>query len=355
MASALVMAFIAIIYIIQAFKIPTGSMEESLKVGDFLLGLKFIYGSPLAPFTYKKLPAITNPKPGDVVIFEYPGTDMKDYIKRCVAGPGQTIQIDETRVIVDGKEIKLAPHGKYDQAGISSFTPTDIIHFKPLRIPAKGDTIYPNSLEIREFLFLKNLISQENPGVGSRFKRFLYSTPVLSWFFAPGKPVPPDRVQMRLQLYVDGEPASNKFFSYEDEYKTPKTGSLNNICNDPDFNLMDQWPQLKIRIEQVTQLAHDMFPGTTIMINPLLYLDNKPVTRYIVKYDNYFMMGDNRDNSMDSRFWGYVNRNFIKAKAFILYFSLNKETPFILLPLKIRWNRIGKLIRSWDGLDHDKK
>jgi hypothetical protein len=54
---------------------------------------------------------------------------------------------------------------------------------------------------------------------------------------------------------------------------------------------------------------------------------------------------------MDSRYWGYVNRNFVKAKAFILYFSLNKETPYLLLPLKIRWNRIGKLIRGWDGLE----
>ena len=71
----------------------------------------------------------------------------------------------------------------------------------------------------------------------------------------------------------------------------------------------------------------------------------------IVKHDNYFMMGDNRDNSMDSRFWGYLNANFIKAKAFILYFSLDKKTPYWLLPLKIRWNRIGKLIRAWDGME----
>ena len=66
-----------------------------------------------------------------------------------------------------------------------------------------------------------------------------------------------------------------------------------------------------------------------------------------MKYDNYFMMGDNRDNSLDSRYWGYLNHNFIKAKAFILYFSLNKEIPLWQLPLKIRWERIGKLIRVW--------
>jgi signal peptidase I len=78
-------------------------------------------------------------------------------------------------------------------------------------------------------------------------------------------------------------------------------------------------------------------------------MNGKPVTEYIVKYDNYFMMGDNRDNSADSRYWGYLNRNFVKAKAFILYFSLDENVPVWKLPLKIRWNRIGKLIRSWDG------
>ena len=69
----------------------------------------------------------------------------------------------------------------------------------------------------------------------------------------------------------------------------------------------------------------------------------------MVQNDNYFMMGDNRDNSADSRYWGCLNRNFIKAKALILYFSLDKETAWALLPLKIRWSRIGKLIRSWRG------
>ena len=78
-------------------------------------------------------------------------------------------------------------------------------------------------------------------------------------------------------------------------------------------------------------------------------MDDKPVHTYVTKYDSYFMMGDNRDNSTDSRYWGFLNRNFIKAKAFILYFSLDNETPLWELPLKIRWNRIGKLIRSWDG------
>ena len=67
-----VLALIVIQYVIQAFQIPSGSMEDSLKTGDFLLGLKFTYGSPI-PFSYQKFPGYAEPKHGEVVIFRYPG------------------------------------------------------------------------------------------------------------------------------------------------------------------------------------------------------------------------------------------------------------------------------------------
>ena len=66
------LALVVIQYVIQAFQIPSGSMEDSLHTGDFLLGLKFTYGSPI-PFTNQKFPGYAEPKPGDVVIFRYPG------------------------------------------------------------------------------------------------------------------------------------------------------------------------------------------------------------------------------------------------------------------------------------------
>jgi signal peptidase I len=61
------------------------------------------------------------------------------------------------------------------------------------------------------------------------------------------------------------------------------------------------------------------------------------------------MMGDNRDNSLDSRYWGFVNRSWINAQALIIYFSYDPETPLWQLPVKIRWNRIGTLIRHTQG------
>lgn len=314
MTSALVMAFIAIVYVIQAFKIPTGSMENSLLVGDFLLGLKFIYGAPVIPFTYLKFPGITTPQPGDVVIFKYPGTDRKDYIKRCVAGPGQTIEIEGTRVLVDNKEIVLPPRGIYSADG--NRDPL-ISSFKKLRIPAKGDTIIPSKLEVREFLFLKHLVRQENPR---------------------------KKVSVKYQLYINGEYANHHQFPTHLQYG--QKISFDQIK----FNVIDRWTDLDIIIKD----AKANNPDKETEVRMLLYLNDKLIESYIVKHDNYFMMGDNRDNSLDSRYWGCVNKKFVKAKAFITYFSLNNQ-PYYLLPLKIRWNRIGKLIRRWDGLEDVKK
>jgi signal peptidase I len=411
MVSAFLMAFVFIVYIIQAFKIPTGSMENSLLAGDFLLGLKFIYGSPVLPFSYAKFPGVTRPKPGDVVIFKYPGTDAKDYIKRCVAGPGQTIEVKQKKVYVDNKLLKMPPNGKYYTNGIllrrdGSFL-QGIINFNKLRIPAKGDTLYPESMTIREFLFCKHLIHQENPELS--FSARVMNTPVFRSIFPykPGK----ERIKMKFSVYIN------------DEFKTN--------LNIP--SLIDNWIDLddiigyNIRILQRKYSTIDTTNDSLSISVPdikvinSVYLDGKRVGKYVVKHDNYFMMGDNRDNSADSRYWGYLNRNFVKAKAFILYFSwaknyehsngeeklFSKSTykyrdgsiatnndspeklriaftelqpqqkqsrrklswnyrgelnvgrtrsiPAFFLPLKIRWNRIGKLIRGCDGLGKEEK
>jgi len=164
MGSALIMALIAIVYVIQAFKIPTGSMENSLLVGDFLLGLKFVYGAPFIPYSRElginqRLPAVQKPKPGDVVIFKYPGNDSKDYIKRCIAGPGSTVELRDTVCIVDGNVLQLPPKGRF----IPTLRNPDTKFYKPLYIPKKGDSFKPSELELREFLFLKHLVHQENP------------------------------------------------------------------------------------------------------------------------------------------------------------------------------------------------
>ena len=99
-------------FVVQAFSIPTGSMENTLLVGDFLLANKFIYGARI-PFTDVRLPGFSNPEPGDIVIFEYPRDPNRDFIKRVVAGPGQEVEIRDKILYVDGKRTVDPPLSKY--------------------------------------------------------------------------------------------------------------------------------------------------------------------------------------------------------------------------------------------------
>lgn len=99
-------------FVVQAFSIPTGSMENTLLIGDFLLANKIVYGARI-PFTDARLPGFRNPEPGDIVIFEYPKNPERDFIKRVVAGPGQEVEIRDKILYVDGKRTVDPPLSKY--------------------------------------------------------------------------------------------------------------------------------------------------------------------------------------------------------------------------------------------------
>src|SRR6266496_1175819 len=91
-------------FVIQAFRIPSESMLDTLLVGDFLFVNKFEYG-PKIPFTHIRFPGIRKPKTGDVIVFQYPQDPSKDYIKRCIATGGQTVEIRDKKVFVDGRAL----------------------------------------------------------------------------------------------------------------------------------------------------------------------------------------------------------------------------------------------------------
>jgi signal peptidase I len=186
---AILIAFLIRTFIVQAFKIPSGSMKPTLLIGDHILVNKFIYGVKI-PFIRKNLISISEPKRGDVIVFIYPEDRSKDFIKRVIGVGGDTIEIRNKKI------------------------------------------------------FLNGLPFQDTHGV-----------------------------------YVD------------------------------DF----------------------IIPGT---IQPR---DNfGPMT---VPKDAVFTMGDNRDQSYDSRFWGVVDLKDVLGKAFIMYWSWNREDH------NVRWSRLGRLVR----------
>jgi signal peptidase I len=92
-------------FVIQAFRIPSESMRDTLLVGDFLFVNKFEYG-PKIPFTHIRLPGLRAPKTGDVIVFQFPQDPSKDFIKRCIGTGGHTLEIREKQLILDGKQMK---------------------------------------------------------------------------------------------------------------------------------------------------------------------------------------------------------------------------------------------------------
>lgn len=105
---AILLALVIRTFIVQAFKIPSGSMEDTLAIGDHILVSKFIYGSKI-PFTDSRILKFRDPRQGDVIVFEYPEDPSKDFIKRVVGLPGDTVEVKDKKVYVNGKHY-VNPH-----------------------------------------------------------------------------------------------------------------------------------------------------------------------------------------------------------------------------------------------------
>jgi signal peptidase I len=114
-AEAFIIAFVIALFIrtflVQAFKIPSSSMEPTLLVGDHILVSKFIYGIRI-PYVGKKFLTFHKPKRGDVIVFIYPEDPKKDFIKRVIATGGEEVRIEDREIFINGKPIE-DPWGVY--------------------------------------------------------------------------------------------------------------------------------------------------------------------------------------------------------------------------------------------------
>jgi len=114
-AIAILLALVIRSLVVQAFTIPSGSMMDTLLVGDYILVNKFLFG-PELPLTDWRLPGIRDPQRGDIIVFRYPQDEKRDFIKRIVATGGERVQIRGHQVIVNGQPLR-EPYTKFADSG----------------------------------------------------------------------------------------------------------------------------------------------------------------------------------------------------------------------------------------------
>jgi len=323
-------------FIVEAYRIPTGSMETTLKVGDFLLVNKFIYDlkTPTSiPFTNVRLPhfslgGMRSPLKGDIIVFEYPGDrdeihhdEVVQYIKRCVGVPGDTVEVRDKMLYVNGVEFMHPPgmHFRIDLPELSSSG----IHL--IDSGGKG-----GSVPLGEG-FGHQLVNVE--GKNSEGSNNPYPDVSAEEYF---------RQPSKFRLNVESkDEADMRIFPQgamwnHDNYgplRVPKKGDVVTL----DADGYRKW-HILIRRE-----------GHTIdLVRNQVIVDGKPATSYALERNYYFMMGDNRDNSEDSRFWGFVPEDNIVGQAMVVYWSWDPSIPFSQLFKLIgttRWSRIFHLIK----------
>ena len=153
---AIILAIFIRTFVVQAFKIPSGSMEPTLLIGDHILVNKFIYGIKI-PFLRKTLIPVSKPKHDDVIVFIYPVDKSKDFIKRVIGLPGDTIEIFDRKILINGNHYKDS-YGYYSNRKKDSFHSPGVNHYGPIHVPENhlfvmGDNRY-NSYDSRFWGFV---------------------------------------------------------------------------------------------------------------------------------------------------------------------------------------------------------
>ncbi|MBI1804147.1 MAG: signal peptidase I [Ignavibacteriae bacterium] len=260
-------------FVLASFEVPTGSMENEIMTGDFLLVNKFVFGGTTPrtiPFTNTmipsfKLPAIWNVERGDIIVFVFPGmreevepAEFAYYLKRCMAVSGDTLRIIDRVVYINGQ---------------------------PVPVP-------------RNIKFNSTIVK------------------------------PPDYIDQR--IFPKGAPFN------EDNYGpivVPKKGEIIKLTP-ANF---ERW---EIFIKREGHVAE--------MNDGKIYIDGNVSDSYTVNRNYVFGMGDNRDNSLDSRFWGFIPVESVVGTPLIVYWSWDPDRPIFDVVNKlttVRWNRFGTLVK----------
>lgn len=323
---------------LEAYTIPTQSMEKSLLVGDFLFVSKIHYGSrtPITPLQiplthqtiwgttipsyldwiqlpYFRLPGFSEVKRGDCVVFNWPAdegytTDLKtNYIKRCVAVSGDVLQIKNMQLYINGNQAENPRKMQYRY-----YIRTDEII---------NEQVF-KKLDITEVMaYQGGYIVYTTLDNVDRLKAMSFVIDVVSTAKAANE--------------TDGDarvfPNSSKYLWNEDNFgplTIPKKGMVVSIDS------------MTLPLYETAISKYEDNKNVKIE-NGSLFINNQRVTSYTFKQNYYFMMGDNRHNSLDCRFWGFVPENHIVGKAVFIWLSLDPAGTFIN---KVRWKRLFTIV-----------
>jgi signal peptidase I len=321
----------------SAYAIPSASMEGTQLTGDYLFVSKISYGPRMAftplsiPFTeptvygiktwtdiiklpYLRLPGLTSVKNRDIVVFNKPDEAGPQYnlpvdertclIKRCVGIPGDVLTIVNAQVYINGKALPNAPKAQTSYTVITDGKDINPQLFTDLKIDIRQQ-LAPNAYEM--------IIPADNLATFKSFSNIQSVTPVIA-----------TAGQYDAEIF----PHNEKFKWNLDNFgplKLPKRGMT--------ITLNDSTLTLYRRAIEVYENNKVAVNGTDILIN------GKKADTYTFKMDYYWMMGDNRHDSLDSRFWGYVPEDHIIGKAIVTWFSTDSTQNIFN---RIRWNRVLK-------------
>ncbi|TVQ10437.1 MAG: signal peptidase I [Balneolaceae bacterium] len=309
---AAIAAIIIRAFIVGAYRIPTPSMEDTLLTGDFLLVSKLHYGArtpmtvgiPLTSIYFSgfevpwtRLPGFSDIKRNDIVVFNYPVEDVPisqktNYIKRSVGIPGDTLEIRDKILYVNHEpEDRLA---EYRQNYLVEVR--ERIRLSPTKVRAAGGEL----INASEQNYAVNMTAET-------------ASLMQEW---------PEVLRVEPFTYPDG---ADLFGRSPFAFARALTGNP------------DHMPQIVVPFSgQVVELNEENLPLYAELIrkyenNDLqvregrVYINGQRSDSYTIQHDYYFMMGDNRDNSEDSRFWGFVPDNHVVGKAWVIYFSWDSD------------------------------
>ena len=336
---AVVAATLIRTFFIEAFTIPTSSMEKSLLVGDFLFVSKVNYGprvpmTPLSfpfahhtlPFTesaksyldwfhlpYFRLPGFSKIKNNDVVVFNYPMEDFRpvdkqeNYIKRCIGIPGDTLQLSNMRVSINGKFAEEPPHSQYYYNVITDGSDFNPKVLREMDITEGGPAFGPG-----QFIFF---LTKENAEKIKTYKN------------------------------VKSVTHMTKEKDFYDENLFPQDGVHRwNIDNYGPVVIPREGMTITLDSSNIGiyKRAIAVYEKNELDVNGnKITINGKETHEYTFKMNYYWMMGDNRHNSADSRYWGFVPDDHIVGKAVFVWMSYDTNGSFFD---KIRWKRLFRFI-----------